>query len=190
MRVILAFVVALGIAGHSQAAETPAACPATPVAPPAEFAAWTGAQPLTAAITPAEAQGVALPIGTARKLALAFGAQVTYAAAPERLDAGAGKAGLVGFTVAKAGVYRVALSAGAWIEVIRDGKLAKSVAHGHGPECSGIRKIVDFQLAPGRYVLQLTASDQPEVTALIVPAALGLESAPDSAAAAHHAGAH
>lgn len=189
MRVILAFVAALGIAGHSQAAEPPAACPATPVAPPAEFVAWTGAQPLTAATTPAEALRVALPIGTARKLALAFGAQVTYAAAPERLDAGAGKAGLVSFMVAKAGVYRVALSAGAWIEVIRDGKLAKSVAHGHGPECGSIRKIVDFQLAPGRYVLQLTASDQPEVTALIVPAAAPV-SAPDSAAAAHHAGAH
>jgi hypothetical protein len=79
---------------------------------------------------------------------------------------------MVVFDVVKAGVYRVALSAGAWVDVVQGGTIAQSVAHGHGPECSGIRKIVSFHLAPGRYVLQLVASDVPEVTAIVLaPAA-------------------
>ncbi|MFT4026796.1 MAG: hypothetical protein QM676_08360 [Novosphingobium sp.] len=180
MRGILAFVAALGIAGHTCAAEAPAACSA-PAPLPAEFAGWREAAPLAAATTPAAARSAPLVLGTARKLTLAFGSTVTNAAPPERPDAGAGKAGMVSFTVATPGTYRVALGAGAWVEVVRDGKAARSVAHGHGPECSGIRKIVDFQLAPGRYVLQLTASDMPEVTAMIVPGA---------APAAPHGSAH
>jgi hypothetical protein len=169
MRRVLAFVAVLGLAGHAHAVEPPDACPATPAPVPAEFAGWREAQALAPGVTAADAQRAVLPIGVARRLALAFGSQVTYAAPPERPDAGAGKAGLVAFDVARAGVYRVALGAGAWIEVVRGGKTTKSVGHGHAPDCSGIRKIVDFQLTPGRYILQLTASDTPEVTAMIVP---------------------
>lgn len=33
-----------------------------------------------------------------------------------------------------------------------------SVAHGHGPACSTIRKTVDFDLKPGRYLLQVARS--------------------------------
>lgn len=167
-RWIRAFAAALGLAGHSQAQEAEK-CTAV-AAPPAEFAHWGEAVPLIAATTPAAARRLVVPLGAARKLALAFGSGVEYAAPPERPDAGAGKAGMIAFDVAKAGRYRVALSAGPWIEVVRDGKTAKSVAHGHGPDCTGIRKIVDFELSPGRYVLQLTASDTPEVTAMVSPA--------------------
>lgn len=171
MRLIWGFAAALAIAGHSYAQDAPACPPGQVTPPPAEFGRWGDAQPLVAATTPAEARRMVVPLGTARKLALAFGSTVQYAAPPERPDAGAGKAGMIAFDIGKAGVYRVALSAGPWIEVVHDGKTAKSVAHGHGPACSTIRKIVDFQLTPGRYILQLTASDTPEVTAMIAPAA-------------------
>lgn len=46
----------------------------------------------------------------------------------------------------------------------------QSVEHGHRPQCSGIRKIVDFELSPGRYPLQLSASKEARVTAMITPA--------------------
>ncbi|MDB5724424.1 MAG: hypothetical protein JWQ16_1178 [Novosphingobium sp.] len=174
MRSIWGFAAALVIAGHSYASEVPA-CPVGEVAaPPAEFSRWGNAAPLVAATTPAEAQRRVVPLGIARKLTLAPGSAVRNAAAPERSDAvagDAGRAGMIAFDIATAGVYRVALSAGSWIEVVRDGKTEKSVAHAHGPACGTIRKIVDFQLAPGRYVLQLTGSTVPEVTVMIAPAA-------------------
>jgi hypothetical protein len=33
-----------------------------------------------------------------------------------------------------------------------------STAHSRGPECSTLRKMVDFPLQPGRYVLQVSAN--------------------------------
>jgi hypothetical protein len=170
MRLILGFVAALGIAGHSYAQEAPACPPGQVAPPPAEFSRWGDAQPLVAATTPAQAQLTLVPLGIARKLALELGSRVQYAVIPGRPDVGAGKAGMIAFDIATAGVYRVALSAGPWIDVIRDGKSTKSIAHSHGPACGTIRKIVDFQLTPGRYILQLAASDTPEVTAMIAPA--------------------
>jgi hypothetical protein len=43
-----------------------------------------------------------------------------------------------------------------------------STAHGHGPECSTIRKIVRFKLDPGSYRLYLTGLAQPRVKAMLV----------------------
>ena len=51
----------------------------------------------------------------------------------------------------------------------RDGKIIGSVAHTEGPPCSGIRKIVDFTLAPGRYALQLSGATKAPTRVLIVP---------------------
>src|SRR3546814_15522424 len=78
-----------------------------------------------------------------------------------------GRAALVPIEIATAGTYRVALSEGAWVDMVRDGTSLPSVAHGHGPRCSGIHKIVDFKLAPGRYALQLSAMQTPQVRLLI-----------------------
>ncbi|HWI86645.1 MAG TPA: hypothetical protein VNT42_10040 [Sphingomonas sp.] len=59
-------------------------------------------------------------------------------------------------TVAKAGTYRFAASDGAWLDLVTKGDRLKSSAHMHGPACSGIAKIVAFDLKPGRYWLQLS----------------------------------
>ncbi len=56
---------------------------------------------------------------------------------------------------------------GAWIDVVRDGKPLESIAHGHGPACSGIRKIVDFALQPGRYLVSIDGNEAPEVSILV-----------------------
>ena len=52
-----------------------------------------------------------------------------------------------------AGTYGVALGAKGWIDLYRVGDRTPlaSTAHGHGPDCSGIRKIVRFALTPGEY---------------------------------------
>src|SRR3546814_11240362 len=57
--------------------------------------------------------------------------------------------------VKKAGRLIVALDAGAWIDLVRDGAAQKSITHGHGPACSGIRKMVEYDVTPGRYQLQI-----------------------------------
>lgn len=65
-----------------------------------------------------------------------------------------GRAATIEFRVAKAGTYGIALDQPGWIDVLpgaEGGAALKSVAHGHGPECSTIRKIVRFQLSPGTY---------------------------------------
>ena len=66
-----------------------------------------------------------------------------------------------------AGTYRVALSSGAWIDLVRDGEPVASTAHGHGPNCTGVRKMVDFPLTPGRYTLQLGANGEAEMRVLV-----------------------
>ena len=40
--------------------------------------------------------------------------------------------------------------------MIANGAALPSVHHGHGPACTPIRKLVDWDLKPGRYLLQLT----------------------------------
>ncbi|ABE63535.1 hypothetical protein Nham_2757 [Nitrobacter hamburgensis X14] len=64
--------------------------------------------------------------------------------------------------VREAGTYRVALDSAAWIDLVRGRQAVISIAHGHGPACTGIRKIVDFPLAPGLYTLQIAANGQPQ----------------------------
>jgi hypothetical protein len=42
------------------------------------------------------------------------------------------------------------------VEVVANGAAIPSVAHGHGPDCTPVRKFVDWDLKPGRYLLQVT----------------------------------
>ncbi|TGX55164.1 hypothetical protein E5A73_06995 [Sphingomonas gei] len=54
--------------------------------------------------------------------------------------------------IRKAGTFGIALSEPGWIDVSPErGKPLDSVAHGHGPQCSTIRKIVRYKLRPGTY---------------------------------------
>lgn len=66
----------------------------------------------------------------------------------------AGRDGKLATTVhiRKAGTFGIALDQAGWIEVQpARGKPLESVTHGHGPECSTIRKIVRYRLRPGTY---------------------------------------
>jgi len=82
-----------------------------------------------------------------------------------------GGAVMIGFKVEKAGRYGVALDQRGWIDVVpgaSGGEALKSVVHGHGPQCSTIRKIVRFDLQPGTYRLYLTGLDKPAAKAMLV----------------------
>lgn len=82
-----------------------------------------------------------------------------------------GGAVMIGFKIDKAGRYGVALDQRGWIDVVpgvAGGDALKSVLHGHGPQCSTIRKIVRFDLQPGVYRLYLTGLDKPAAKAMLV----------------------
>lgn len=133
---------------------TAPACPATPVSPPAALSAWgkIAAEPgigksfTLTAVDPATVR-LSVPLNTRHP----------------------GKLALTKLHVESKGVYRVAIDAGAWIDLISGSTILDSVAHAHGPTCTGIRKTVDFTLAPGDYTLELTGLSVPTVKVLVVP---------------------
>ena len=118
--------------------------------PPA-FAKWNAAP------------GKTLVVGT--PVVLKASPTVAWAVPPKKPGAGA----VATFSVATAGTYQIGLSNGTWIDVVRGGKSVASTAHGHGPLCTGLRKIVSFALTPCRYSLQLASMPAAETRVMVVP---------------------
>lgn len=143
----------------------PQPCPATPAPLPAGTEGWTRPEPARAGSR--AAQATPLTIGHAVTATLLPTPTVAYAVRPEKPGAPASHGGVFAFDVGTAGRYRVALGAGAWVDVLHGGKAAPSVAHGHGPACSTMRKMVDFDLRPGRYLLQVAGSGTPTVPLMV-----------------------
>lgn len=141
-----------------QAAPTTAPVCAATVAPPMGLEAWATVSGIaTDAIEPGRTMRLKLQPIAAVKLALL----------PERPPAPGTFGGLYRVTIATAGTYRVALAAGAWIDLIHSGKSVFASGHMEGPACSGIRKIVDFALEPGSYMLQLSGAKATDMRVLI-----------------------
>lgn len=135
---------------------------------PAEYAGWANPVSVMSANAKAGLDKAGLALGKGAKLMLMATPDVAYPAQPEKPGGAASKGGLASFKIDKAGTYFVALGAAAWIDVVdRNGKAHASVAYGHGPDCSGIRKIVDFKLTPGAYTLQISGADVAEVEVLV-----------------------
>jgi hypothetical protein len=128
-----------------------------------ERALLANAKPLASAGNAAAANDAAV------KLALVpFGA-AKLPAPPSR--APKAKNSMAGFVTlpapAKAGTYRVTLSASAWIDVVQAGKEVKSTAFSGATGCEGVRKSVKFELAAKPFVIELSGTAAPEV-ALVV----------------------
>lgn len=166
-----AFALLAAAPGVAPAQPAQASCAAQDAALPPALAAWTAKTDVVSATAAAGLPAATIRVGQAVRITLHPAPQVSYPLAPAK-PAGPGlSGGLLRFQVDRAGTYRVALGAGAWIDVVRDGKAVDSAAHGHGPACSTIRKMVDFPLQPGAYVLQLSGAGEPQTTVLVTPAA-------------------
>lgn len=146
-----------------------AVCPATPAPLPAAFAGWT-AMTATDAATGSDA-APSLQFGTGARVTLRPTPQLHFAASMKHMGEPATFGGLLAFTITRSGRYHVALGAPAWIDVVRDGATLTSVGHGHGPDCSGIRKMVDFELTPGNYLLQVAGNDAPTLGVMVTAVA-------------------
>lgn len=120
---------------------------------PEAWKSWESPEAVPAAATPATQSEIL--IGQAYAAPLKPTASVSYAVQPRKTNAGT-SGGLFMLTIDKAGVYTIGLDLPGWIDVVRDGKVVKSSGHGHGPDCSTIRKMVDFRLDPGHYTVQIS----------------------------------
>jgi hypothetical protein len=89
---------------------------------------------------------------------------LAYPVQPRPPHAPANFGAILSTDIEQAGVYHVALGAPGWIDVLRDGKALESVGHRHGDAGSGIAKIVDFNLAPGHYVVALSGMTAGQVS--------------------------
>lgn len=157
---ILPLLLALAVAADP----APACDTARPAIPPA-FAGWTDGAAVSAGTRPGD--GAAIAPGRAVAVSLHPARHLALAPAAGRTASADGNGGTLTLTVTSAGTYRIALGGRAWIDVVRSGATLESSAHGHGPACSGIRKIVDFRLEPGSYAVQLSGSAEDTVTLMV-----------------------
>ena len=160
----------LPAAAFAAPAEKPAAaCPAEPVLPP-ELAGWSRDASSKTIYAYGDDLGADWsPLGPARTaLPLHKFESLRYGMAPERKPDVSNFGGMIPIDVKKPGRLNVALDAGAWIDLVRDGTVVKSVTHGHGPACSGIRKMVEFDVTQGRYQLQIVNAPTASIHAMAV----------------------
>ncbi|MDC7682351.1 hypothetical protein PQU92_03635 [Asticcacaulis sp. BYS171W] len=140
-------------------------CPTTP-AMTGEFAHWMHAGPVTATV---DAKGAPLlKVGTPLKVTLLDSTRVTYKRARATQPTTPVYSGTLSLKIDTAGQYGIAAGAGVWIDVEKDGKTLSSNKHGHGPDCSGVRKIVEFALEPGTYTVHLVDNKEPTITVMAV----------------------
>ena len=130
--------------------------------------AWRSKADVAAAGAAGELAKAELKVGAAAKVTLLSTPKVEYPVRPEKPGGSVSHGGLLAFTVSEPGVYRVALSTPAWVEVVKDGKTIPSGSFGHGPDCTTIRKIVEFPLTAGAHVLELAANADNTVDVLVV----------------------
>ena len=151
------------------AAKPAASCPAAPVLPP-ELADWArGASTKTIYAYGDDLGADWSSLGAARtELPLHKFESLRYGVAPDRKPDVYKFGGMIPIDVKRAGRLVVALDAGAWIDLVRDGAIVKSMTHGHGPACSGIRKMVEFDVTQGRYVLQIVNAPTASIHAMAV----------------------
>jgi hypothetical protein len=168
MMTIAGALAVLPAAGAAQEASGPATtCAAMDKTLPADLAAWTSPAPLTSATTAAGLGKAALTPGKAVSAELHPTPEVHYVTQPEKPGGTVSHGGLFELRVDQPGTYVIALGSGAWIDVLKDGKPQVSTAHSRGPECSTLRKMVDFPLQPGRYVLQVSANADAKLSILM-----------------------
>ncbi|MFT4075979.1 MAG: hypothetical protein QM647_10665 [Asticcacaulis sp.] len=153
---------------QAQAVSAPAAACTTPSdsnLPPA-WSGWISPETLAAAGDPAKSPDVS--VSHAYDLTLLSVAQVMYPVAADKAPMVNSFGGLLSLKVTETGTYTVALDDKAWVDVVRDGKIVKSVSHNQGPACTTVHKAVDFTLEPGVYAIQLSNAPSASLKLLII----------------------
>jgi hypothetical protein len=129
------------------------------------------AAPVTAATKPGQAP--AIQIDKLYELKLSPQSAVTYSAQPAKPTLNdSAQGGLVRFHVDKAGLYRVSITSGHWIDVVDGEQLVKSKDFSGSRECARPHKIVEFELTANKdLLLQFSGSTDSSVVTAITPVA-------------------
>lgn len=89
---------------------------------------------------------------------------------PERAPKDGSFAGFTSIKTAKAGLYTISLSAGAWVDVVQDGHFLKPVAFSGATDCDGIRKTMKYELSGQPLVVQISGAKDNSLSIAILPA--------------------
>lgn len=90
---------------------------------------------------------------------------------PERAAAEGTFAGYLNVkTALPAGAYSISISAGAWIDVVQEGRYLKPKAFSGATDCAGIRKTMKFDLAASPFVVQVSGMKENTIALAILPA--------------------
>jgi hypothetical protein len=142
---LLALVAAAGVAPADPASNTSDPCGAFKSDVRHERALFASqARPLAAGKTPADAPAVTPDQLYA--LELHERAAVDFAVPPARARSPGGYAGLVSLRVRAAGLYRVALDQGFWVDAVAKGVSIQSSDFEGRPGCTAPHKMVEFLL--------------------------------------------
>ncbi|WAC49382.1 hypothetical protein OVA03_05595 [Asticcacaulis sp. SL142] len=133
----------------------------------AGFETWATPAEVNAATNAANAPFI--ETSKAYKAALIAAPQVTFASSPAKPQSPDSFAGLLLINITTSGTYGIAASSGVWLDLIKDQSALKSAGQGQVPNCTGIHKIVLFDLQPGDYVLQIASSKSSDVTVQVAP---------------------
>lgn len=134
---------------------------------PHDLMAWAApAQPLTAGLAAATAPD--LPVETHMNLRLHPPADVSLARPPEQQRTPeAPHAGLLRLRIEQAGVWRVSAARPVWVDLLLDGKPMATSNFGEMAPCTSIRKVLEFPLQPGDYLLQLSGNPGPDLELMV-----------------------
>ena len=89
---------------------------------------------------------------------------------PERAPKDGTFAGFANFKApAKAGIYTISLSAGAWVDVVQDGHDLKPKGFSGATDCDGIRKTMKYEISASPFVLQISGARDSSLSVAILP---------------------
>lgn len=135
---------------------------------PAGYEGWRVPHPLTAATRPEDLPQSMITLNHAFMVHLAHTSDVHFLQRPSEPGGSVSYSGMVDFVAPHAGTYRVMLPNKTWIDVLSGSTRDSSTRHQHGPDCSGIRKMVDFSLQAGPHTLQLTGSGLQDMPVMVL----------------------
>lgn len=114
------------------------------------------------------AERAALP-SSAITLGLVAPQEAKLPTPPERAPQDGTFAGFTRIKTAKAGLYTISLSAGAWVDVVQDGHFLKPVAFSGATDWDGIRKTMRYELSAQPFVLQVSGAKDNSLAIAILP---------------------
>lgn len=121
---------------------------------------------LKAATASPELEPARLTLDKAATVTLHPGNDVQFVIAPEKPGSAGSYGGMLSLDVREPGTYQVALSEGAWLDMVQDGTAVASTGHAHG-DCASMRKMVSFPLKPGRHVIQLSGNKDETIQVVV-----------------------